>query len=293
MENEMFAQREMEMVDRIPYGRPKAGPPVSMGTRNDGPAKNALPSVSTSLQNASNEQSSGAVEAGEARDPWKSTAGAWAERRKSAGQALVARKSFDASGSRPVTQIPPQLPRSQTQAQEPRGRKSMDARSHENEGPRMLQGGKSFDYSQQQRQISWGGNGGNRNAQHYEQPEYNHTYGSPAYSYPHPQHDKENMQQEYSEPEYYDPETEPAINYGQQQRLPETIHQRKTSTSEMLVLEQFKGVMDNGYGERKGTTGEMLGRDSKSGSYVNPVTQQYGVDLVDVPIIVQRVRTRG
>lgn len=261
---------------------------------------------------------------------WTQPANFWAERRKSAGAALKvqtrksmetrqpeakpelrSRKSMDASTYR-------QLQASQ-QAPKPdlRARKSMDAQTYQGSttgigsgtgGRPMLNSGyRSFDTSQGAGRKGWNVGVGYDNFTHnpYAQPswvdgalrttapyqaqphvqsqEYDHTYGNSSY------HDKENFN------EYYDQ----AASHSQEQvnHLPESIHQRKTSTSEMLVLDRFSGGLDYGYEAGQGLagsagmrgTGKMAAGRRKGG----PVSEQFGLDFSDVPVILQRVPVSG
>lgn len=138
---------------------------------------------------------------------------------------------------------------------------------------------------------------------------YDHTYGS--YSYAHDPN-KENwnvpyqpvnplQQHPYQPPnpdqyaqqqEYYDGASYEEEDF--QEVLPQTIHRRQTSTSEMLVLDRFSGGLGYGYeagvglGGSAGTrnTGKLAGGGRKS----IDVSMQYGVDFSDVPVFLQRVR---
>ncbi|CAM6002080.1 unnamed protein product [Sphagnum balticum] len=130
--------------------------------------------------------------------------------------------------------------------------------------------------------------------QQYKAEEYNHTYGSTEFSH----YNKENTswgnqysEQEYYESEYYEPE--PKFEPLKAQYLPEAIHQRNTSTSDMLILDRFSGGLGYGYEPGLGlvasagtrSVGEMGGAGRKSVG-----TMQYGVDLADVPVFLQRVK---
>ncbi|KAH7311121.1 hypothetical protein BKA65DRAFT_163961 [Rhexocercosporidium sp. MPI-PUGE-AT-0058] len=256
---------------------------------------------------------------------WSQPANFWAERRKSAGEALKvqtrksmelrqpetkpelrSRKSMDAYAYR-QQQAAKQAPMPNL-----RSRKSMDAHTYGesmsgNAQRRTLNSGyRSFDNSQGSGWTGWNVGVGYENHPHnpHAQPswvdgtirtttpyqghaqsqaqsqEYDHTYGNSSH------HNKENIQHEY-----YDQSQEQSTN------LPETIHQRKTSTSEMLVLDRFAGGLDYGYEAGQGlsgsagmrNTGKMAVGRRKGG----PVSERYGLDFSDVPVIVQRVPVRG
>ncbi|PVH71287.1 hypothetical protein DL98DRAFT_107068 [Cadophora sp. DSE1049] len=272
---------------------------------------------------------------------WSQPANFWAERRKSAGEALKvqtrksmelrqpeakpelrSRKSMDAYTYRQL-QAAQQAPKPDLRA-----RKSLDAQTYresmngngngkENEGrPTLNSGYRSFDNSQGAGRKGWNVGVGYENFTHnpYAQPswvdgavrttapyqpqpqpqsqsqsqsqEYDHTYGNSSH------HNKENI---HSQHEYYDQ----AASHSQEQvnHLPETIHQRKTSTSEMLVLDRFAGGLDYGYEAGQGlggsaglrNTGKMAGGRRKGG----PVSEKFGLDFSDVPVILQRVPVRG
>jgi len=286
------------------------------------------------------------IEQDSARGPeWSQPANFWAERRKSAGEALKvqtrksmemnrpeakpelrSRKSMDAYTYR-------QLQASQ-QAPKPdlRARKSLDAQTYRESmngtgkaagnstRPTLNSGYRSFDTSQTQinGRKCWNLGVGYENFTHnpYAQPswidgavrkngsyqslspaqsqsqdqEYDHTYGSSSH------HNKENL---HTQHEYYDQASPQFQSHSQEQvsHLPETIHQRKTSTSEMLVLDRFAGGLDYGYEAGQGlggsagmrNTGKMAGGRRKGG----PVSEKYGLDFSDVPVILQRVPIRG
>ena len=282
-----------------------------------------------------------------ARGPeWSQPANFWAERRKSAGEALKvqtrksmemgrpeakpelrSRKSMDAYTYR-------QLQASQ-QASKPdlRARKSLDAQTYresmngngnaagDSARPTLKPSGyRSFDTSQGQSngrkgwnvgvgyenfthnpyaQPSWVDGAVRKNASYQSLPqaqsqsqdqEYDHTYGSSSH------HNKENFNAQH---EYYDQASPQFQSHSQEQvnHLPETIHQRKTSTSEMLVLDRFAGGLDYGYEAGQGlggsagmrNTGKMAGGRRKGG----PVSEKFGLDFSDVPVILQRVPVRG
>ncbi|KAG4444035.1 hypothetical protein IFR05_000495 [Cadophora sp. M221] len=256
---------------------------------------------------------------------WNQPVNFWAERRKSAGEALRvqprksmemrqpetkpelrSRKSMDAYSYRQ------QVAAQQAPKPDLRSRKSMDAQTYRDnmnwngngERQTLNSGYRSFDNSQSNGRKGWNVGVGYENFTHnpnaqpswvdgtvrtttpYQGPtqsqsqEYDHTYGSSTH------HNKENFQHEY-----YDQAEE------QNTHLPETIHQRKTSTSEMLVLDRFAGGLDYGYEAGQGlggsagmrNTGKMAGGRRKGG----PVSERYGLDFSDVPVILQRVPVEG
>lgn len=321
--NEAFiAPNESQRNTPLRYQKPKAGPPVSMATQRAAmPIPNvAQPSRSPPMpQKAPNHMPPQLPAASRPKeDPiaagWTKMAGAWAERKKNAGEALSTRTSMEMT--RPAASRSSfQQPRPQLQ-QELRGRKSMDGNAYgaslqragsarpsaEYARTQMLRGGKSFDTSQQQqRQSSWNSTNwyGNSNLneqqqQYYGQAEYNHTYGSAEFSH----HDKENFTQyQYDNQEYYEPEPEQYHDQRRVDSLPEAIHQRKTSTSEMLVLDRFSGGLDYGYEPGLGLVGSAgvrtTGKMGSAGEKSVRESVQYGVDFSDVPVILQRVRVRS
>ncbi len=323
--------------------KPKSSPPISMSTQRNriptpiGSHKIVPPShTPPALQQqprrvpqrpaafASQQQ----VRDESIADGWKKSAGAWAERRQSAGQALVARRSMEMSRPGPSH---PAHSQSQTQPQphQLRERRSMDANfygqrisrpgsarpSGEYVRPQVLHGGKSFDTSQCSQGKTWNVGVGYETPSNYSQhpqqqqqqyqqqqyqaEEYNHTYGSTEFSH----YNKENTswgnqysEPEYSEQEYYEPEyyeSESKFEPMEAQYLPEAIHQRNTSTSEMLILDRFSGGLGYGYEPGLGlvasagtrSAGKMGGAGRKSVG-----TMQYGVDLADVPVFLQRMK---
>lgn len=322
--NEAYtAPNEPQRHTPLRYQKPKTGPPVSMAMQRAAiPISNVAPPSRSQLmpQQALNRAPpQPPADSQPKQDPiaagWTKMAGAWAERKKSAGEALSARKSMEMI--RPAaTRSSFQQPRAQPQQQELRGRKSMDANtfgtsmqragsarpSAEYARTQILRGGKSFDTSQQQqRQTSWNSTNGYDNLnlygqqpQYYDQEEYNHTYGSAEFSH----HDKENFaQHQYDNQEYYEPESEQYHDQRRVDSLPESIHQRKTSTSEMLVLDRFSGGLGYGYEPGLGLVGSAgvrtTGKMGNAGKKSVRESMQYGVDFSDVPVILQRVRVRS
>jgi hypothetical protein len=264
----------------------RAAPPVSMTTQ-----RRSLPNSNNSqfIDPPSQPQSTPSS----LEDGWKKSAGAWAERRRSAGEALSARTSLETS--RPTTKGSSfEATGARSQPQVLRGQKSMDANTYERSlklreehpEPQALRSGKSFDTSQQ-RSSSWNaGNGYDvpnlHTTQYYGNAEYSHTYGTAENSY----HDKENFYQ-YVEQEYYEPEPE----YDQRQvgQLPEDIHIHRTSTSDMLVLDRFSGGPDSGFELGFGLAGSA-GRMGNAGRKSMRESVHFGVGMSEVPAIMHSVR---
>ena len=282
----------------------KVAPPVSMTTQ-----RKALPTVPSytapALRQISNETPPPLPTPSAPRhqtsddainDGWKKSAGAWAARRQTAGEALVTKKSIEIAV--PV-------------ASELKARKSMDANAYREsmrngQQPQALRSPKSFEAPQSKQGRSWNVGVGYENSsygqqtqsqpryqqQGYQIEEYTHTYGATDSYY-----DKENLSytNQYSEQEYYEPEAE--SEHREAQRLPETIHQRKTSTSEMLVLDRFSGGLDYGYEPGLGLVGSAgtrnVGKMANAGRKSVRESMHYGVDFSDVPVILQRVRVES
>jgi hypothetical protein len=137
--------------------------------------------------------------------------------------------------------------------------------------------------------------------------EYDHTYGSYPQSF---DHDKDNWSQNhqycsdpsqsyqaqsrYHQEEYYEGPTSDPEDYFEEQ-LPQVIHQRQTSTSEMLVLDRFSGGLGYGYEPGVGLGGSAgprnTGRVAMAGGGRKSVdvSMRFGVDFSDVPVFLQRV----
>ncbi|KAL2062037.1 hypothetical protein VTL71DRAFT_6303 [Oculimacula yallundae] len=256
---------------------------------------------------------------------WNQPANFWAERRKSAGEALKVqtRKSMEMRRPEPTPELRlrksmdaytyrQQLAVQQASTPDLRSRKSMDAQTYRQsmtgngniQGKKLNTACKSFDNSQGKGWKGWNVGVGYENIAKIPQAqpswvdrtvrtkapyqgqshaqEYDHTYGNSSH------HNKENLQHEY-----YDQ----SPSHEQTTYLPETVHQRETSTSEMLVLDRFSGGLDYGYEAGQGlggsagmrNTGKMAAGRRKGG----PVSEQYGLDFSDVPVIVQRVPVKG
>lgn len=294
--------------------KPKSQPPVSMNTQRNSKliqtAQQLVPPPSHAppappAQKQTQNQGDGAEKG------WNNTASAWATRRQSAGEALQSRKSME---MRP--------------AQELRGRKSMDAARFNRPASeqRELKGRGSYDqmrWEQGAQQVEqgmgdvtglgigkmqskrWNVGVGYEDAHAYPSPprqttqswtvgaksqqeqEYDHTYGSSLH-HSHSYEDKENF---YQAQEYYEAEQQEDAQLG------EMIHQRKTSTSEMLVLDRFSGGLDYGYEPGLGLVGSAGMRNVRKMANANRksvvAAERWGVDLTDVPVFLQRVRVEG
>jgi hypothetical protein len=83
----------------------------------------------------------------------------------------------------------------------------------------------------------------------------------------------------------------------EQEELPQVIHRRQTSTSEMLVLDRFAGGLDYGYEPGVGLGGSAgtrnTGRLAAGGRKSVDVSMRYGVDFSDVPVFLQRVQVEA
>ncbi len=208
----------------------------------------------------------------ETQDPWTSEKRYWAERRKSADRALRMRNSME--------------------MRRPESRASGDGQLK----PQILKRYGSWDTNQH-----WDGYPQTR------EQEYDHTYGSYPQSF---DHDKDNWSQNhqycsdpsqsyqaqsrYHQEEYYEGPTSDPEDYFEEQ-LPQVIHQRQTSTSEMLVLDRFSGGLGYGYEPGVGLGGSAgprnTGRVAMAGGGRKSVdvSMRFGVDFSDVPVFLQRV----
>lgn len=108
---------------------------------------------------------------------------------------------------------------------------------------------------------------------------YDHSYGA-AYT----------QSQSYQADDYY---AQPEEDDAQTQRR---VHARTTSTEQMLVLDRYTGGLDYGFDGQgisasAGTrnSGSLLG-GSGTGRKGESVAREWGVDLSDVPVFLQRVR---
>ncbi|CZR63590.1 uncharacterized protein PAC_13487 [Phialocephala subalpina] len=301
-------EREEKRLSNASTGsaRTKAQPPVSMTTQRNSklvqssqpigpPPAQAPPPPPTRAENKNQSQENG----------WSNTASAWAARRQSAGEALQSRKSIEMRRPTP---------------QELRSRKSMDGSrmNRPTSEQRELKGRGSYDqmrweqgaqheakmqtkgwnvgvgyedahaYPSPPRQLqqSWS-MGANANPNQQSQ-EYDHTYGS-SLRYSHSYDDKENFHHQAQE--YYEMEQQEDAQLGEQ------IHQRKTSTSEMLVLDRFSGGLDYGYEPGLGLVGSAgtrsVGKMANANRKSVVAAERWGVDLSDVPVFLQRVRVEG
>ena len=244
----------MQSKDRV-----KSPPPVSMQTRKAVPMQVAKPTRTPPSPPPQPHK----------QDPWANQKSFWAERRKSAGEALQGRKVGEMR--RPATSRTAELEQPTSQ---------MKSRG-------------SWDASQQW----WDGYSG------HPQAEYDHTYGS--YSN---EPDKDNWAATPYHPEqhachqkpeeYYDgPSYEDDDFQQEQEQLPQTIHMRQTSTSEMLVLDRYSGGLGYGYEPGVGLGGSAgtrnTGKLAQGGRKSVDVSQMYGVDFSDVPVFLQRVRAEA
>ena len=215
----------------------------------------------------------------EKQDQWASQKAYWAERRKGAGEALQGRKSVEL-----------------------RRPESTRSSFEQNQRPQGLKSRVSWDVSQQQQQ---------RWEEYGRSSQYDHMYGSyndsyeynkenwhhqqPLSSHPY-QHPAQSFQQS-QEQEYYDGPSERFSDFDLQQQLPQTIHRRQTSTSEMLVLDRFSGGLDYGYEPGAGLGGSAgtrnTGKMAAGGRKSVDVSMRYGVDFSDVPVFLQRVKMEG
>jgi hypothetical protein len=166
---------------------------------------------------------------------------------------------------------------------------------------RDLKGRKSMDSSRFRQ--GWNVGVGYEDAHAYPSPrkwgvegeqEYDHSYGLSASN-------KENFSYNYNQPqarggeEYYAPSNN---NSTSDLHLTSRIHERKTSTSEMLVIDRFSGGLGYGYEPGLGLSGSAgMRSDGKGAREENrksvTVSERWGVDLSDVPVILQRVRGGG
>jgi hypothetical protein len=155
----------------------------------------------------------------------------------------------------------------------------------------------SWDTSQQR----WDGYGGyteqydhTHGSYSYEQDEYDwNTPYQPAHPVQQQSHPSPYQQQE----EYYDGPSHEEDDFQQEQHLPQVIHRRQNSTSDMLVLDRFSGGLGYGYEPGMGLGGSAgtrnAGRMSQGGRKSVDVSMKYGVDFSDVPVFLQRVQVEG
>lgn len=199
-------------------------------------------------------------------DQWASQKNFWAERRKSAGEALQGRKSIDVR--RPES-----------------AKQSLDYQQR----PQVLKSHVSWDASQR-----WNRAG-----------EYDHTYGSYEHNKENwhyyqqqplpsqPYHHQNYHRQQGQEEDYYDAPSEDF----EQEHLPQTIHNHQTSTSSMLVLDRFSGGLGYGYEPGAGLGGSAgtrnAGKMAGGGRKGVDVSMHYGVDFSDVPVFLTRVNVEG
>lgn len=209
------------------------------------------------------------------QDPWANQKKLWAERRKSAGEALQTRKSME--NTRPSldqnlrgksiesTKVRPRPPsahqnsylRAQKSLEAVKARQMYDERrpgsarpSIDFQRPQLERNVRSYEGFENSPEPSWNGYGAGRDT------EYNHTYGrsSPNKENRHPSPSKEYYE---PEPNYFDQESQ-----FQQQDVEQTIHQRNASTSSMLVLDRFTGGLDYGYEPGMGIGGSAGTRNT-------------------------------
>ena len=209
-------------------------------------------------------------------DHWKEQKGYWADRRKSAGEALQGRKSMEMR--RPESTRP-----------------SFEYQQR----PQALKSHHSWDASQQR----WDGYGSGTGT-------YDHTYGSYSYEHnkenwdtrhhpvhPLQQHPYQAPTQQYHQDDYYDGPSYDEDFQREQRQLPQAIHRRQTSTSEMLILDRFAGGLDYGYEPGVGLGGSAgtrnAGKLAGGGRKSVDVSMRYGVDFSDVPVFLQRVKVEA
>jgi len=128
---------------------------------------------------------------------------------------------------------------------------------------------------------------------------YDHNYGSHEkenhYSYTHPSSALQHQKQEH---EYYEPHTsQPSYpNYfnshdqvPRHENPPQPIN--PTSTAEMMTLDRYAGGLGYGYepGYGLGGSAGTRGVGGKASRKSVRFGMQYGVDLEDVPVFLQRV----
>jgi hypothetical protein len=305
--NESFILNdESQRFSPLRSQKPKSAPPVSMTTQRGivPPSRTQLVPQQLPIRTPPEHSTPPKPRQSPLAEAWRKSAGAWAERKRGVGEALSSRTSFEITQP-PSSRLPIQQP--EPQLQELRARTVMDhhpygesfsragsARSSmEFSKVHVLHVDKSFDTSQQS-QAFWSAGTGYENSnlhglQYYGQTEYSHTYGSVEYS----QHNKENFNR-YPEQEYYEPQ--PELDQQRVQFLPEAIHQRKTSTTQMLLLDRFAEGLDYEYKTGSGLVGSAGTKTADMGNAGRKImrdSMQYGVDFSDVPIILQRVRVEN
>ncbi|KAH8594066.1 hypothetical protein B0O99DRAFT_595778 [Bisporella sp. PMI_857] len=116
--------------------------------------------------------------------------------------------------------------------------------------------------------------------------EYDHTYGREYDAMRYSQYERQ-----HDEAEYYD-----GPSY-EEEDLSQAVHQRNASTSGMLVLEPFAGGLEYGYEPGLGLGGSAGtrngGRMAKGSRRSVPASMDYGIDLSDVPVFLQRVQVES
>ena len=268
--NPSFAGDDGPQFSMLGQDRVNLRPPVSMQTRRKpvAPARTPPPPPAPVSESAhlptTKDSANPQSQEPEARATRKSLR---AERRKSDSEALQGRKS--------VGKRPQQTPRASMDQQQ---RSQM--RSHV-----------SRDANQQRWDVS--------SEQPY--PQYDHTYGSISSDQEKEKwtsHSQASAHQTlyHQEPEYYEGPSYEEDDLQRAQQLPhtiQTIHQRQTSTSSMLVLDRFAGGLDYGYEPGAGFGGSAgtrnTGKLAQGGRKGVDLSMRYGVDFSDIPIFLTRV----
>ncbi|KAG9233745.1 hypothetical protein BJ875DRAFT_511365 [Amylocarpus encephaloides] len=234
-----------------------------------------------------------AIELGShAQDPWASQKNFWAQRRKSAGEALQERKSMDferPGSSRPSIDF--QNTSRMNQGMEIRRSATAQPNNDRHYSQQNWDEYGSYEQSQAQR---WTGHstGSHRNYtpqwQHRQtSANYNHTYESPVL----PSTDSQYHSYDNAEDDYY-PQDD--ANSVQDTNLPQKIHPRTNSTDEMMFLDRFSSSLGCNYdpsmGFVSGAESRTSGQKSSAPRKSVEASQLYGVDLSNVPLFLQGVR---